>query len=155
MEMTYKAIPGYEDIYEINEQGLVRSLDRTILHKNGKKFIIKGRIRPPQKPKGERYYSVALNKGAQAKMIRIHRLVALTFIPNPYNKPIVNHIDGNPLNNNVSNLEWCTQEENMHHSRYVTNNIKMICLKTIKSLYNEYKYKSLDDFMEILIDNCR
>lgn len=46
----------------------------------------------------------------------IHRLVALTFIPNTENKPEVNHIDNNPLNNHVKNLEWCTRSENVRHS---------------------------------------
>jgi hypothetical protein len=48
--------------------------------------------------------------------MRVHRLVAAAFIPNPDNKPYINHIDCNPANNHVSNLEWCTQLENLRHS---------------------------------------
>ena len=50
------------------------------------------------------------------KRFMCHRIVAQEFIPNPNNKPFVNHIDGNPANNKAENLEWCTQEENEQHS---------------------------------------
>jgi len=58
------------------------------------------------------YYYVHLSIYGKSKTMRIHRLVAETYIPNPMNYPVINHKDGNKLNNNVSNLEWCTVKEN-------------------------------------------
>lgn len=82
-----------------------------------------GRIR---KTKGHRllrphlmnsnYYRIELNYGGRIWRPTIHRLVAITFIPNPHNKPDVNHLDGNKHNNNVTNLEWCTKSENIRHA---------------------------------------
>lgn len=57
------------------------------------------------------------------KTVQVHRWIAETFIPNPDNKPEINHIDGNPLNNNVSNLEWVTHQENMLHARRVLKSL--------------------------------
>lgn len=75
------------------------------------------------------YYNVGImsddNKG---KTFKIHRLVALTFLPNPNNYQIVNHIDKNKLNNNVENLEWCTIQQNVNHS--LAKKIHQIDIKT-------------------------
>lgn len=65
--------------------------------------------------KANGYYKVDL-RGNEKKQLRVHRLVATAFIPNPRNKPQVNHKDGNRSNNNVDNLEWCTNQENILHS---------------------------------------
>ncbi len=97
-----KDIPGYEGLYTIDTEGRVYS------HKR-KRFI-----------KGGTLYSghqiVCLRKNGVSKVHAIHRLVACVFIPNPDNLPIVHHIDGNPQNNAITNLKWCTQQENVHHT---------------------------------------
>lgn len=62
------------------------------------------------------YHHVTLNIQGKQKRMRVHRLVAEAFIPNPDNKPYVNHIDGNKGNNNVNNLEWVTPSENIQHA---------------------------------------
>ena len=65
----------------------------------------------------EGYLRCSLSANGTAKLVLVHRLVASAFIPNPDNKPQVNHIDGNTANNNVTNLEWVTQTENMNHAK--------------------------------------
>ena len=80
-----------------------------------KSFKTKPRImKPVLVSKG--YLHVMLCKDSKVKWFSIHRLVALTFIPNPEEKPQVNHRDGHKLNNHVSNLEWCTRSENQRHA---------------------------------------
>ena len=66
--------------------------------------------------KCQKYYRNNLWKNGVCQTFSIHRLVAKAFIPNPNNYPVVNHIDGNPLNNKVENLEWCTQSHNCKES---------------------------------------
>lgn len=104
----WKNIEGYEGKYQISNNGNVKSL---IDNKGNKREL----IRKPRIAKNG-YYYVNLFIGSKAKSKKIHRLVAEHFIDNPDNKPCVNHIDGNKLNNNVDNLEWCTFSENSKHA---------------------------------------
>lgn len=80
--------------------------------------------------KNKYLYTVITHNGIR-KTVKSHRLVALAFIPNPENKPQVNHIDGDKQNNHVSNLEWCTASENgLHAFRHNLNKISEKCRKT-------------------------
>lgn len=93
-------IYGYKNIYTVDENGNVYGRDgimSTWLDKYGYKRIC-----------------LYCNDGKRRKIL-VHRLIALAFIPNPENKPQINHKDGNKLNNNISNLEWCTNQENIQH----------------------------------------
>lgn len=71
---------------------------------------------------GDYFLIILKNFDGKVKTIRIHRLVAMAFIPNPNNYPCVNHIDGNKQNNNVNNLEWCTHSHNAKHSLTIKPN---------------------------------
>lgn len=110
----WKDVSGYEGFYQVSNLGRVRSLDRSIKqfygHRNIAGNIIKGH------PNHQGYLLVNFCVKQKNKRHQVHRLVAKAFIPNPDSKPNVNHIDGNNQNNALSNLEWCTQKENIAHS---------------------------------------
>lgn len=111
----WKEIPCYEGYYEASDEGSIRSVDRKIIHSVKGMANRKGQMLSPKINKYG-YCGVTLNKLGNRKDFNIHRLIALSFIPNLENKPHVNHLDGNKANNNVSNLEWCTQSENIIHA---------------------------------------
>ena len=96
-------IPNYKGYYYIEPNGDVYSQDRIDI--NGR--FIEGQKMIPRVDK-DGYYKVGLRKNGTQKYFFVHRLLALTYIPNPNNHPCVNHIDCNRQNNNLNNLEWCT-----------------------------------------------
>jgi len=114
MEEIWIDIENFSDYYQVSNHGRVRSKDRECFNGFGV-FIKKSRILK-QSLKGAGYSGVGLWKDGEYYQFQIHRLVAKAFIDNPFNKPTVNHIDGDKLNNNVSNLEWATRSENSQHA---------------------------------------
>ena len=115
---VWKDIVGFEGYYMVSNYGRVKSCDRILPHDTHGIWHIRERILKPGKiGVKKKYASVALQTGhGQLDSKRVHRLVAEAFIPNPDNKPEVNHIDGNTQNNCVANLEWVTPQENMDHA---------------------------------------
>lgn len=111
----WKSISGYEGLYEVSNYGKIRSLNRVLNRKDGVKTSIKGKILTYNICR-KGYYRSKLCKGDGGKYKTIHRLVAIEFIPNPKKLPQINHIDGDKSNNNVENLEWCTNKYNMEHA---------------------------------------
>ena len=101
-----KDIYGYEGRYQVSDEGIIYSTP-----KDGKQpRILKQEITK------HNYRRVSLSKEGKVKRFSVHRLVLSTFTTNPQNKPQINHIDNDPSNNKLSNLEWCTAKENTAHS---------------------------------------
>lgn len=113
----WKQVLNYEGCYEVSDLGRIKSLDRKVSTgiKHNNKRLIKGRVLK-QNLKRDGYLSVDLSKEGKVKTIPVHKAVAITFIPNPNNKPCVNHKNGNKQDNRVINLEWCTYKENSQHA---------------------------------------
>ena len=101
-------INGWEQSYEISNYGRIKCLN--YLHHKDKVYITNG-IKC-----SNGYFKYELKNNGLKKVFLIHRLVALHFIPNPENKPCVNHINGIKDDNRVENLEWCTFKENNNHA---------------------------------------
>lgn len=104
-------VVGYEGLYDVSTEGEVRSFDRKTLSRFGNFKLTPGKLMK-QETSNAGYKRVALSKEGNNKKFAVHRLVAEAFIPNPDDKPCINHLDGNRANNNRSNLEWCTYKEN-------------------------------------------
>jgi hypothetical protein len=114
MKEIWKDIKGYIGNYQVSNLGRIRSLNRKSWNGTGW-FIKKGQIIKLQKSNSN-YSCVLLWNNNKRKNFWVHKLVALHFIPNPEDKPEVNHKDGNKQNNNINNLEWCTRSENRSHA---------------------------------------
>jgi hypothetical protein len=108
----WKNIKGYEGLYAVSDMGRIKSLKRI---SNGRHY--------PESIKNHRFdkkgghLCVTLCKNGIKKTPKVHRLVAIAFLKNPHNLPMVNHEDGNKSNNNVHNLKWCDQSYNELHAR--------------------------------------
>lgn len=105
---SWKPIKGFEDRYTVSDTGLVFSK-------------LSGRLLTPKVDRYG-YEVVALSRNRKMWHATVHRLVAMTFIPNPHSLPCVNHKDENKRNNRVDNLEWVTVKEN---DNYGTRNQRM------------------------------
>ena len=112
----WKSILGYEDTYEVSSLGRFRSLSKNM---NGRWGITRyrGKVIKSCPHPTHGYGIVSLVQGGVKSSIRSHRAVAMAFIENPDDKPFVNHIDADRMNNSVDNLEWVTAQENSDHAK--------------------------------------
>lgn len=145
----WKDIKGFEKRYQISNLGKVKSLSKFV--NNNPKYSSIGYytkekiLKEFDSKKG--YKLVKLYKDNKKYTKKIHRLVAETFIPNPENKPQVNHIDGNKSNNCVTNLEWNTCKENICHA--VNNNLIKIKIGKDNPLSKKvYQYDLKGNFIK-------
>lgn len=115
MNEDWRDVLGFEGAYRINADGCIKSLGRDVFNPIHDSVFIKERILKTHIGV-DGYYKVGLCKDGKIKKLRLHRLIALAFIPNPLNKPCINHKNGNKLDNRIENLEWCTRAENNTHS---------------------------------------
>lgn len=116
MVEVWKDIIGYEGYYQVSDCGRVRSCERIVKDSKCTR-VFNGKILNPTESNGKQpYYYVSLSKSGKTRKKMVHVLVAIAFIPNPENKPQVNHKDGNPQNNHADNLEWVTNAENTQHA---------------------------------------
>lgn len=137
MEEIWRDIKGYEGLYQVSNLGRVKSLERVVIRNDGSRLPIKESLKIPQKGNG-RYYTVMLYKDNTYIRHRIHRLVAEAFIPNPEEKPFVDHIDTDTHNNIVTNLRWVTVSENHLNPLTVAKRLKKLGDRFARDVAAEY-----------------
>jgi hypothetical protein len=109
---NWKSVVGYEDLYEVSDEGEVKSLIRDHIDSDGR---VSAKILK-QNNGTSGYKIVALAKERTYKTKMVHRLVAAAWLPNPSELPCVNHLNGNKEDNRTQNLEWCTYKHNLQHA---------------------------------------
>lgn len=116
-QIVWKPIKSWEGVYQISNTGVVKTMQNIVFggHRKKQRINVKERLRTHSYIQ-DGYCVIHLCKRPIIKTCLVHRLVAMHFIPNPENKPEVNHLDGNKLNNNYLNLEWSTEKENVNHA---------------------------------------
>lgn len=131
----WKDIVGYEGLYQVSNFGKVKNIKTLKI------------LKPSLTYNG--YEMVKLSKNSKVKNFRINRLVAEAFIPNPNNYPIVNHKDGNKLNNNINNLEWCSYSYNLIEAYRLKLKTSRIKSKKVNQIQNNKTIKIWNSTSEI------
>lgn len=122
MKELWKTIEGFEGLYEVSNMGRIKALDRYVINNGGLQHKAERILK--QNIQKNKHCMVVLCKNGKTYPKLVHRLVAIAFIPNPQNKPVVDHIDTDPTNNKVENLRWTTVKENANNPLSRVNNSK-------------------------------
>ena len=127
----WKQINGFNGIYEISNFGRIKSIRRLVNNSSKSKRVVGGLFLKPTVCKAG-YKKVELCDKQNRITAKVHRLVASHHIPNPNNYNVINHIDGDKLNNNHTNLEWCTYRHNSNHyfNGNSRSNYKGVCFNS-------------------------
>lgn len=131
MEEIWKDIKGYEDLYQASNLGRIKSLARTTQYRHMKR-VEKENIMQPQKGRGK-YKLIALSKNGNQHMFQVHRLIWETFNGKIPKGMQVNHIDENPSNNKLDNLELTTPKDNCNYGNRNRNISKKLKKPIIQS----------------------
>lgn len=115
---TWRSVRDFEGVYEVSNLGRVKSLN---YRNTGKPGII-----TPMHRNCDKYLRIALSKKGKKEYRYLHRIVAEAFIPNPYNFPEINHLDTDPRNCKLDNLEWCTRQHNVNYYKTRLNRSKKV-----------------------------
>lgn len=141
---VWKDIKGYEGFYQVSDTGKVKSLERTVMYKNGKICKLKSKILNLS-DNGKGYLWVYLSKENKHISFYVHRLVAVTFLENIENYKEINHLNGIKSDNQKSNLEWCTASQNRQHA--YDNNLRVpkgaVGESNTKAKLNEQQVKEI------------
>ena len=136
----WKAIPGFEGIYEASNMGRIKSLN----YRNSKKE----QILKPMWRRCDNYLRICLCKGGTRTYKYVHQVIAMTFLKNPYGFTEINHISTNVRDNRVSNLEYCTHKQNTNHwLTRLHRSKKIYCYNSNGDL--EYTYSSVQSCAKV------
>lgn len=133
----WKPVKGYEGLYEINTNGIIRSIER-IIHFKDRKRIVRACVRK-QNINVRGYYYVRLSKNGKGKNVLVHRALMEAFVPNPDNKPYIDHINTIKTDNRLENLKWVTSKENTRNPLTIEHIINACANDNCKEKQRETK----------------
>lgn len=155
----WRPISGFNNKYYVSNFGRILSVPIFVLRRGGM-YPLPGRIKTPKLAGkyNHKYYYVSFTNGHRVgKHFSIHRLVAQAFVPNPLNKPCIDHIDGNQLNNIASNLRWVDYKENANNEITSRKQLEKVAhpFLALKDNIVYHRYANMADAIKDGFNDCR